>query len=212
MLARRLPSILPPLTLDEALEVLRQPLENRTVTISRAVGSFTFPAGFMLVAAMNPCPCGHYGSSQRQCRCSSGQIHQYRSKVSGPLLDRIDIHVEVGPIRDTDLMGRRQGEPSAAIRARVEAARAAQRQRFEGTTVRTNAEMNGTLMDRCCRLSDPARALLRLAINDLNLSARAYDRVLKVARTIADLDDSDNLQPQHLAEAIQYRALDRQLW
>ena len=194
------------------LEVLRQPLERGAVTISRAVGSFTFPANFMLVAAMNPCPCGYYGSSQRQCRCSTGQIYHYRSRVSGPLLDRIDIHVEAAPITENELMGRPCGETSAVVRERVAHARGLQQTRANGTGARCNAQMTGKMMQQFCRLDESAKAMLRLAINDLNLSARAYDRALRVARTIADLDGAEHIAAQHIAEAIQYRTLDRQLW
>jgi len=195
------------------LEVLRQPLESGEVTISRATGSFTFPARFMLIAAMNPCPCGYHGStSGRQCRCGYGSIKHYRSKISGPLLDRIDLHVEVAPISESQLMSRPQGEHSASIRARVEKARQIQTQRFLGTRDTNNAQMSRQAMEKYCELTDGCKAMLRLAINDLNLSARAYDRLLRVARTIADLEAAEAINPDHITEAIQYRSLDRQLW
>ncbi|MBN2451831.1 MAG: YifB family Mg chelatase-like AAA ATPase [Lentisphaeria bacterium] len=194
------------------LEVLRQPMESGEVTISRASGSFTFPANFMLVAAMNPCPCGHLGSMQRQCRCSPGAIHHYRSKISGPLLDRIDIHVEVAPISDAQMLAQRRGEPSAAIRERVVRARTIQQERFRGTPVRCNAEMNGRVLDEACVLGNETRAMLRFAIGELNLSARAFDRILRVARTLADLEAEGTIGPNHVQEAIQYRNLDRQMW
>ena len=194
------------------LEVMRQPLESGSVTISRAAGSFRFPADFMLVAAMNPCPCGHYGSTQRPCRCSTSQIARYRSRISGPLLDRIDIHVEVSQVDDKILMSRPRGEDSATVRDRVGRARQAQTERYRGTTVRSNAGMSPALMHDHCGLSGECRALLRTAISRLNLSARAYDRILRVARTIADLKGDADLAAGHISEAIQFRALDRQLW
>ncbi len=194
------------------LEVLRQPLENGEVTISRASGTFTFPSNFMLVTAMNPCPCGHAGSLQRQCRCSYGQIQRYRSRISGPLLDRIDLHIELNPISDEQLLGKRSGENSATVRERVVKARQIQEKRYAGSRVRCNADMNGHYLDEFCMLDKGCQAMLRVAINNMNLSARAYDRILRVARTIADLESEEQINAEHLTEAIQYRALDRQRW
>ena len=194
------------------LEVLRQPIESGEVTISRAAGTFTFPARFMLVAAMNPCPCGHLGSLQRQCRCTPGAVHHYRSKISGPLLDRIDIHVDLPPLSDHQMLDRRRGENSAAVRERVCRARTLQQKRFEGTLVRCNADMNGQMMDSFCQLGQDTRSMLRFAISELNLSSRAYDRILRVARTLADLAGEPNIGALQVQEAIQYRSLDRQMW
>lgn len=195
------------------LEVLRQPLEAGTVSISRAAGTVVFPARFMMVAAMNPCKCGFYGcGGQRQCRCSTGQVLQYRSRVSGPLLDRIDLHVEVAPISEAELMNRPRGESSAVIREKVVRARTLQVERFLKDGIRCNAEMGPAQIERCCTLGEDGKALLRLAIRDLNLSARAYHRILRVARTLADLDGEPHLGGSHLTEAIQYRSLDRQMW
>lgn len=195
-----------------ALEVLRQPMENGEVSISRVQATCTFPASFMLVAAMNPCPCGYYGSTQRQCRCSPGQIQRYRAKISGPLLDRIDLHVEVGSISQEQLMRKPQGETSAVVRERVLEARARQARRFDGTDTHCNAAMAPAQMSEFCELDGRSQSLMRLAITDLNLSARAYDRTLRLARTLADLDGAEAIGAPHLAEAIQYRTLDRQLW
>ena len=194
------------------LEVLRQPLESGSVTISRATGAFTFPAAFMMVAAMNPCPCGHRGGRQRQCRCGYSQVQRYRSRISGPLLDRIDIHVEVAPIHQEQMLAKRQGENSATIRQRVEKARKIQQQRYLGSGAYCNAQMTPTQMEEHCRLSKESMTLMRYAINEMNLSARAYDRILRLGRTMADLDHARDLQPQHITEAIQYRSLDRQMW
>ena len=194
-----------------ALEALRQPLEEGLVTIARASSALTFPARVTLVAAMNPCPCGHLTDPQRACRCSPGEIQRYRGKVSGPLLDRIDLHVEAPPVRAPDLLGGSDAEPSAAIRERVAAARQCQTRRFSRTKITCNAHMTGRLIRRHCPLDGDGVRLLEQAVTRLALSARAHDRVLKVARTIADLEGAAAIAPAHLAEAIQYRALDRAL-
>jgi magnesium chelatase family protein len=192
------------------LEVLRQPLEDGVVAISRAAMSISYPARFMLAAAMNPCPCGYRGDPAHECRCPPVMIDRYLGRVSGPLLDRIDIHLAVPAVAWRDLAGAGDEEPSAAIRARVERARVAQRERFAGRPgVRANAHMTSRDIRRHCRLTEPVEALLRTAITRLALSARAYHRVLKIARTIADLAGEGEIRAPHVAEAIQYRALDR---
>ncbi|HEY5118674.1 MAG TPA: YifB family Mg chelatase-like AAA ATPase, partial [Anaerolineales bacterium] len=187
------------------LEVLRQPLEDKVVTISRAHGSLTFPANFMLVAAMNPCPCGYAGDSVRACTCAPALVTRYQKRISGPMLDRIDIHVEVPRVEFAKLADPQPGESSSAVRARVEAARARARERFAGSDLTCNAEMRAGDVRRICRLDDAGSALMRAAMQQLQLSARAFHRVLKVARTIADLSASENITPAHLAEALQYR-------
>jgi len=208
------------------LEVLRQPLEDKVVTISRAQGSLTFPANFQLVAAMNPCPCGFYGDPVRACTCSSSTITKYQKRISGPMMDRIDIHIEVPRVDFEKLSGSRLGEPSESIRARVEAARQIQRQRFARAAeekapaqgalatmnasalqyqVTCNADMRPAEVREFCHLDETCRALMRTAMAQLQLSARAYHRVLKVARTIADLAGEPRISPVHLAEALQYR-------
>ncbi len=195
------------------LEVMRQPLEDGEVTIARAAASVTYPCRFMLVAAMNPCPCGYQTDPKRECRCSPTQIARYRSKISGPLLDRIDIHVEVPAIAYEQLTQLEKGEPSTAIRERVVRAREIQQQRYQNEPgTHCNANMRSKNLHRICRMEPDAEQILRTAMSDLNFSARAYDRILKVARTIADLAASNSIQSHHIAEAIQYRTLDRQLW
>ncbi len=192
-----------------ALEVLRQPLEDGRVTISRAAASLTFPARLMLVAAMNPCPCGYHGDPQHECRCTPMQIQRYRSRISGPLLDRIDIHVEVPAVSYRDLSREDGGELSSAIRERIELARRIQRQRFKGRKIYANAQMRPKMIERYCAIPPDARLLLEMAIDKLGFSARAYHRVLKIARTIADLEGAENISAAHVGEAIQYRSLDR---
>ncbi len=187
------------------LEVLRQPIEDKIVTISRAQGSLTFPANFMLVAAMNPCPCGYYGDPVRPCTCSNSTITKYQKRISGPLLDRIDIYIEVPRVEYEKLSDGRVGEASARVRERVEAARQVQRLRFKGTDVGCNADMRPAEIRKYCALDSTCANLMKTAMSQLQLSARAYHRVLKLARTIADLAGSQNIGPTHLAEALQYR-------
>jgi magnesium chelatase family protein len=191
------------------LEVLRQPLEEMRITISRAVGSITFPASFMLVAAMNPCPCGFYGDPQKECVCTLQQIHRYRTRISGPLLDRIDIQVEVPAVRFRDLTDQSAGESSESIRRRVDRARSVQLKRFSGRRIFCNAQMSPRDLRRHCVVDQAGTQLLETAMAKLGLSARAYTRILKVARTIADLEEAETIAAAHVAEAIQYRSLDR---
>lgn len=196
----------------DVLEVMRQPLEDGVVTISRAAMSLTFPARFMLVAAMNPCPCGFATDPSKPCTCSHQQIRKYLMRISGPLLDRIDIHIEVPRLRQDQLMGELASELSATIRERVQGAREIQRRRFDGLDLHCNAHMQTKHLKKFCAAAEPVKDLLKGAIQQLNLSARAYDRILKLARTIADLAGSQAILPEHVAEAIQYRSLDRKLW
>ncbi len=194
------------------LEVLRQPLEDQKVTISRASMSLTFPASFMLVAAMNPCPCGYFNDPTRECKCTPPQIQRYISKISGPLLDRIDIHIDVPAVKVSELSGREAHEGSAEIRERVNRARKVQQQRFTGEHVYSNAQMTPRLIRKHCLLSQSSQTLLERAINKYGLSARAYDRILKVSRTIADLTGVERIADEHISEAVQYRTLDRNFW
>lgn len=196
----------------QAMEIMRQPLEDGKITISRASGSSSYPCSVMLVCAMNPCPCGYYGHPTRDCTCREGAAAKYLSKVSGPLLDRIDIHIEVPPVEFDKLSDDTRGETSAQIRARVEAARKIQRERFKGTDVNCNAQMNSPMTREFCKASESAMKMLQMAFDRLGLSARAYDKILRVARTIADLDKSEIIEANHIAEAIQYRSLDRKFW
>ena len=195
------------------LEVMRQPMEDRVVTISRAKMTVDFPANFMMVAAMNPCPCGYYNHPDKECTCKPGMVQQYLNRISGPLMDRIDLHVEVVPVAYKDLSSKSNGEPSSIVRERVINARKIQEKRYaEYPTIHANAQMNTQLIQKYCDLDDSCRNILKNAMNRLGLSARAYDRILKVSRTIADLDGSEDIQTGHLAEAINYRSLDRDNW
>jgi len=195
------------------LEVMRQPMEDGRVTISRASVSITYPANFMLAAAMNPCPCGYYTDPNKECTCTPPQIQRYMSKISGPLLDRIDIHIEVPAVQYKDLASRHRGETSVQIRQRVQRAREIQLQRFRNVPhLFCNADMQSRDIHQYCQIDSEGQELLKMAINQLGLSARAYDRILKVSRTIADLAESERIFPEHVSEAIQYRTLDRNLW
>jgi len=191
------------------LEVMRQPLEEDRVTISRAATSLTYPARFMLVAAMNPCPCGYYSDPNNECSCTVPQIQRYRSKISGPLMDRIDIHIEVPAVKYRDLASRDAGEPSSEIKRRVDTARKIQLERFKGMKIYSNAQMTNRHIKKYCQIDEASQKLLEMAIDRFGLSARAYTRILKVARTIADLEGREHIQAVHLSEAIQYRTLDR---
>jgi len=195
------------------LEVMRQPLEDRVVTVSRAKFSVEYPASFMLVASMNPCPCGYYNHPEKDCVCPPGTVQKYLNKISGPLLDRIDIHVEVTPVSYNELSAERNSEKSNRVRLRVMKARAIQEMRFENSEgVHCNAQIGSKQLREVCKIDEAGNQLLKTAMERLGLSARAYDRILKVARTIADLDESDQIETSHLAEAIQYRSLDREGW
>lgn len=195
------------------LEVMRQPLEERRVTISRAKVSVEFPANFMLLASMNPCPCGYYNHPEKECVCPPGSVKRYLNKVSGPLLDRIDLHVEVTPVSFDQMTADRKAESSETIRKRVIAAKEIQEKRFEGLEdVHSNALMPSQMVKEVCEINAAGKALLKNAMEKLGLSARAYDRIMKVSRTIADLAGSEDIKIEHLAEAIQYRSLDREEW
>ncbi|XOQ44925.1 MAG: ATP-dependent protease [Clostridium sp.] len=195
-----------------AMEVLRQPIENGTVTISRAGGTVSYPCSVMFVAAMNPCPCGYFGHPTRRCTCSSQAVSRYLSRISGPLLDRLDLHIEVPPVDFEQLDSHSAGENSESIRRRVNAARRIQNERFRGTGITCNARIKPDRLHEFCHLSESGRTLLKKAFERLGLSARAYDRILKVCRTIADLDGSETIESAHVAEAVQYRSLDRKYW
>jgi len=192
----------------DCLEALRQPLEDGSVRVCRIAKSFTFPANFMLACAMNPCPCGYYTDPKRNCSCGTNKIMNYIGKISGPLLDRIDIHIELPSIKYKDLVDAKDGESSSIIKARVEKARNIQRMRLQNENILSNASMNTKTIRKYCCLESEAAELLKLAMTELGLSARAYDKILKISRTIADLAGADKILAEHISEAIQYRSLD----
>ena len=195
------------------IEVLRGPLEDKIVTISRLNSSITYPCNFMFIASMNPCPCGYYGSKDKECTCKENQIKKYINKISGPLLDRIDIHIEVQNVKYSKLDDSDSFiESSEAIRKRVNFARKKQLERYKNFNIFSNAELTPRLINKYCKLDTPCKKILESAFDKLGLSARAYSRILKVARTIADLDNSENINISHISEAIQYRSLDRKYW
>ncbi len=191
------------------LEVLRQPIEDGVISISRAAAKFQYPCSVMMICAMNPCPCGYHGHPTRPCTCSNGAAQRYLNKVSGPLIDRLDIHINVPPVDFENLSGTNKAEPSSEIKKRVEKARKIQHERFEGTKITCNAKMDAASTRKYCQLTDSALLILKTAFEKLSLSARAYDKVLRIARTIADLDNSDIIENYHITEAIQYRSFDR---
>ena len=196
----------------QSIETLRQPLEDGVITVARSNSTITYPANFTLIASMNPCPCGNYGSKDRECRCSASQINKYLSKLSGPIMDRIDIHIEVESVTYDQLKSETKEEPSAEIKKRVDRAREIQLNRYKGCKNYCNAKMNVAQVKKYCKLDNDGEMLLRNAFERLKLSARAHDRILKVARTIADLEGEENIKMQHIAEAISYRTLDRKYW
>lgn len=194
------------------LEVLRGPLEDRNITISRVNATLTYPSNFMLIASMNPCPCGYYGSKEKECTCSEQAITRYMGKISGPLLDRIDIHIEVTPVKYQKLDSEEKTESSEEIKKRINKARKIQFERYKQYNIFSNAELTPKLIDKYCKLDKKGKQILQNSFEKLGLSARAYGRILKVARTIADLDGKEKIDVNHLAEAIQYRSLDRKYW
>lgn len=191
------------------LEVMRGPLEDRQITVSRASCTLTYPCNFMFIASMNPCPCGYYGSKEKRCTCSEGQISKYMSKISGPLLDRIDIQIEVSPVKYDKLNSASECETSETIKKRVNEARNIQRERYKTYGIFSNSELTPIMLEEFCKLDDEGKRILEQAFKKLGLSARAYGRILKVSRTIADLENSKNIKTEHICEAIQYRSLDK---
>lgn len=195
-----------------SLEVLRGPLEDRRITISRLNSTITYPCNFMFIASMNPCPCGYFGSKEKECKCKPEQIQKYINKISGPLLDRIDIHIEVTGIKFSKLQSNQKVEKSKEIKKRVNKARRIQIERYKEYNIYSNAELTPKLIEKFCKLDNPSKIILEKAFKKLGLSPRAYGRILKVARTIADLEAKYQISQNHLAEAIQYRSLDRKYW
>mgnify|MGYP004654635759 FL=1 len=191
------------------LEVMRGPLEDRQITVSRASCTLTYPCNFMFIASMNPCPCGYYGSKEKRCTCSEGQISKYMNKISGPLLDRIDIQIEVSPVKYDKLNSISECETSETIKKRVNEARDIQRERYKKYDIFSNSELTPIMLEEFCKLDDEGKRILEQAFKKLGLSARAYGRILKVSRTIADLENSKNIKTEHICEAIQYRSLDK---
>lgn len=196
----------------EILELMREPLEDGKITINRIQSSITYPSKFMLVASMNPCPCGYFGSKEKECSCTQGQIQKYMNRISGPLLDRIDIHIEVSPVKYDTLSSNREIETSEEIKARVDKARNIQNLRYLNDGIVSNSELTPDLIKKYCELDEECSRLLKNAFEKLGFSARAHDKVIKLARTIADLDGKENILPKHIAEAIQYRNLDRKFF
>ena len=196
----------------DVLELLREPMEDGKITISRVASTLTYPSKFMLVASMNPCPCGYYGSKSKECTCTREQVNKYIGRLSGPLLDRIDIHVEVQSVPFDKLSSDRPEESSKTIKERVDKARKIQNERYKDDKILSNSELTPELIKKYCKLSNECQKLLKQAFEKLELSARAHDKIIKLARTIADLDDSKDILPKHIAEAIQYRSLDRKYW
>lgn len=194
------------------IETLRQPLEDGQITVARALQTITYPSSFILIASMNPCPCGNYGSKRQECRCTPMQIHKYLSKLSGPIMDRIDLHVEVDNVTYQDLSSTEECEDSETIKKRVNNARKIQLERFKDSNNYSNAKMNSAQTRKYCKMDEQCKDLMSMAFDNLKLSARSHDRILKVARTIADLEGEANIKPEHIAEAIQYRSLDRKYW
>ena len=197
---------------SSVLDLMRSPLESGVITLNRVFGNISYPCNFMLVASMNPCPCGYYGSKLRECTCSFEQVTKYQNRCSGPLLDRIDIQVEVSNISYETLKETRKAESSAQIKERVTKARLLQKSRYKEDNIYTNSQLTPSLIVKYCKLDSSCEKLLSSTFQRLNLTARAYNRILKLARTIADLDESENIEMKHLAEAIQYRSLDKKYW
>ena len=194
------------------LEILRQPLEDKKVTISRASGTVTYPCSFMLIAAMNPCPCGYYGNPNHECRCTKNQVTGYLSKISGPMLDRFDIHCRINPVDFNSISSAKKEESSAEIRERVQRAREIQNKRYKGTGITCNAGIEDSIINEVCVLTETAKDTLRDVFDKMGLSARGYNRILKLARTIADMEGADIIDRQHISKAVQFRSLDRQFW